>query len=413
MKTIGIVSLGCPRNQVDSEIIAFNLRSKGIKITDPYKADGVIINTCSFITEAKQETIDTIREFVDIKNKRKKFKVIVSGCFVRHYGLSIPKYLKGIDALVDVLSFDNKYLPRVNLSLKHFAYLKISEGCLHKCSYCVIPNLKGSLKSRTYENILEEVRILDSQNIKELYLIGQDTTSWGRDFKDKSKDISFLLEKVHNSAKNIKWIRLMYLHPNFIDERLIKTIAALPKVCNYIDIPLQHVNDRILKMMNRNFTYKKTLMLMDKLKKNIPSVAIRTSMIVGFPTETDKEFKQLLNFVKDQKFTNLGAFKYSREKGTKAFDFPQVHAKTKQKRFNQLMSLQREVSYKNNLDFIGQNIEVLVDEYRDGISFARRYSDAYDIDGQVLVKGKFSVGEFLKVRVSGSHEYDLEAERVQ
>ncbi len=412
MRRINIISLGCPRNTVDSELLLARLKRKGFKFVPAEKADAIIINTCSFIQDAKMESIEAVMAALELKKKNKKLKIIICGCMVKHYGRKLIKYFKGVDAFVDVLQFEDKPgYAAGNFTPKHIAYLKISEGCLHNCSYCVIPKIKGRLKSKSLENILKEVRQLDQAGVKELNIIAQDTTSWGKDLPGNVR-LSFLLEKIESKAKNIKWIRLLYAYPDDIDSGLIEVIAGSSKICHYLDIPLQHINNRILKLMNRSSSRKKIEKLISKIKKGIPDIALRTTFIVGFPTETEEEFEELLEFVRRQRFTHLGAFIYSREHGTPAAELKPLHYKTQRARFKKLMQTQQEISLSNNKQFLGKEMQVLIDYSRDNYSFARAYKDCYDIDGSVIIKGKFPAGEFIRAKIVQAYEYDLAGQKV-
>ena len=412
MKKIAIVSLGCPRNTVDSEIILARLKQKGFIAVSAGRADAIIVNTCSFIQDAKIESINAIKECLQLKKKNKKLKIIVCGCMVKHYGSKLARYFKGVDAFVDVLKFEDKPFGfSGEFAPKHIGYLKISEGCLHNCSYCVIPKIKGRLKSKSLEAVLKEVEMLERRGVKELNIIAQDTTAWGKDFPVRRR-FSFLLKKIEEKAKNIKWIRLLYAYPDYIDNELLKIIANSSKICHYLDIPLQHINNRILKLMHRNTTRQKIERLIARIRKKIPDISLRTTFIVGFPTETDKEFTELLGFIRQAKFTNLGAFIYSNEQGTPASKLRQTHYKTKQSRFKALMQAQQEISLENNQNFLGKEIDVLIDYSQKGYSFGRSYKDCYDIDGNVIIKGRHTPGKFIKAKITRAYEYDLEGEKI-
>jgi len=415
---IGIVSLGCARNLVDSEIILGRLSKKGFQIVDIERADIGIINTCSFIKEAKEESLEVINEVIGLKKQGILRKIIVTGCLPQRYQKELVKNFKEIDAFVGRLNLDEKLnFSHYALTQKHFAYVKICESCVNKCSYCVIPKIKGRFTSRAIESVVEEVKALDNNDIREINLIGQDTTSFGIDHYGSPK-LTELLVKIAKEAKHIKWIRLLYCHPEHFDDALIDLIKKEPKICKYIDLPLQHINDRILKLMNRRINKHQTLELIDKIRRTIPGVAIRTSIIVGFPGETEKDFTELLDFIKTQEFERLGVFKYSREEGTPAYDFKgQVPEKIKQERFDILMSCQQEIATKVNERFLNKKLQVLIDESSEkgeNIYLGRTQFDAPEVDGLVYVhaSNKLKAGDLVNVKITGTLEYDLVGQRI-
>ncbi|MCX5713108.1 MAG: radical SAM protein, partial [Candidatus Omnitrophica bacterium] len=308
---IGILSLGCPRNLVDSEHIIARLRAKGYKITDIDKADVAIVNTCAFIDDAKAESIDAILKLIDLKDGGKLKKVLVYGCLSERYHDQLPKELSQIDAFVGRVSLDQG-IERFALTPKHYAYLKICEGCINNCSFCVIHKIKGKFCSIDTLSLIEKVKALDSEKIVELNIIGQDLTGYGIDLYGKYK-LAELIRDISKNCSSIKWLRLLYLYPSRVDNHLLQVIKEDPKVCKYLDLPVQHINDRILKLMNRDATKSGILELIARVRKMMPEAAIRTSIIVGFPSETDREFKELLDFIKDARFDRLGAFIYSAE----------------------------------------------------------------------------------------------------
>lgn len=457
---VGIISLGCSRNLVDSELLLGRLNQKGFKIVDIDKCEAAIVNTCAFIQEATEESLDVIFKLIELKKEGKLKKIIVAGCLAQRYKKELVSSLKEIDAFIGRLSLANGSLsPAYKLTPQHFAYLKICEGCINKCSYCVIPKIKGPLTSRPIAAIIEEVKRLDREGVSEINLIGQDITSFGLDLYQKPK-LTPLLKEMLAKTKNFKWLRLIYTQPSGIKEDLIQLIKNEQRIVKYIDLPLQHINNRILKKMNRKTTPKDLLKLIDKLRREIPLLAIRTSLIVGFPGETDKEFKELLGFVKEAKFERLGVFIYSREESTPAYNFKdQVPEKIKKQRFDILMSEQQKISEVINSRFMGKEMEVLIDEksvdtsvalsinaeyhktkkqhigyegvdnhskkeeniypvresalqpdvFSNGIYLARTYADAPEVDGCVYVHTKkiHSPGEFLKVKITDTLEYDL------
>ncbi|KPK39858.1 MAG: ribosomal protein S12 methylthiotransferase RimO, partial [Omnitrophica WOR_2 bacterium SM23_29] len=344
---ISILSLGCARNLVDSEVMLGILKAAGYKIADGLDgADVAIINTCSFIDDAKRESIDVILDAIELKNKKKIKRILVTGCLPQRYKERLKLELKEIDGFIGVNGFEKlpqiikaltegesitdirpvpEYLyddktPRILLTPKHYAYVKISEGCSHKCSFCVIPELRGPHRSRRINSVLKETEDLVASGAREINLIGQDTTLYGMDLY-KRVALAELLKKLVK-IKNAKWIRLLYAHPAHFTDDLIEIVRSESVICKYIDLPIQHINDRILKLMRRGTSKKLILRLLEKLRMVIPNLAIRTSKIVGFPGETEAEFRELVQFMKDSKFERLGAFIYSREEDSPAYNFP-------------------------------------------------------------------------------------------
>ena len=412
---IGIISLGCPRNLVDSQNLLGNLQDKGYVIADIHKADVGLVNTRSFIEDAKKESIDAILDLIELKKKGRLKKIIVAGCLPQRYKEELLAHLKEIDAFMGRFSLGSADEKSYSLTPGHFAYLKISEGCNHACSFCVIPKIKGRLQSRTMESILQEAKRMDQEGKSEINLIGQDISHYGLDIYKRLR-LSSLLNSISSSLVCVRWLRLLYLHPHHLTDDLISLIATEERICKYVDLPLQHINSRILKAMNRGADKKKITRLLSNLRQKIPSVAIRTSLIVGFPGETEKEFKELLSFVKEARFERLGVFRYSREEGTPAFDYPrQVPEKIKQERLDIIMQTQAEISGELNERFLGREVEALIDEKEsDGVYLGRLSIDAPEIDGQVYVKAakQLRPGEFVKVRIKAACEYDLAGEAV-
>ena len=408
---IGILSLGCPRNLVDSESILTCLSKKGYEITDIDKAQVALVNTCAFIKEAKQESIEVILDLIDLKKQGKIRKVIVYGCLSERYKGRLAKELPEVDAFLGRVSPDTG-IERFSLTPSHYAYLKICEGCINQCSFCVIPRIKGRLVSLSEDSILNKAEEFDRRGIAELNIIGQDITGFGIDL-NLSIGLCGLLKKIVRKAKHIEWIRLLYLNPERISEDLLMMIRDEDKICKYIDLPIQHINNRILRLMRRNISRDKIIRVINRIRKVIPNVALRTSIIVGFPGETDKEFDELLKFIKDIQFERLGAFRYSREEGTRACDFPrQVPESVKSDRFSQVMSSQQEVSRGINRKFIGRKLKVLVDEYANGSYLGRTQFDAPEVDGLVYInsKGKLKPGNFVDLKITDTLEYDLVGE---
>ncbi|MBU1726321.1 MAG: MiaB/RimO family radical SAM methylthiotransferase [Candidatus Omnitrophica bacterium] len=411
---IGIISLGCPRNLVDSESITGRLSGKGYSIVDLDKADVAIVNTCAFIDDAKRESIDVILDLARLKKEGRLKKIIVYGCLSERYKDELAGELIGIDAFVGRLALDHE-VNRFPITPGYFAYLKICESCVNSCSYCIIPKIKGKLASLDQDSILSKVKLFNEQRISELNIIGQDITGYGLDLY-KSPKLDELLRKIVDAAGDIGWIRLLYLYPKRITGDLLKIIAQEPKICKYIDLPIQHINNRILKLMNRHTTKEEIASLIGRVRKIIPGVAIRTSVIVGFPSETDKEFEELLDFTQEARFDRLGAFIYSREEGTAAYNLKsQITQKVKEERLNAMMSSQQKVSAQLNSHFLGKTVDVLIEEKEEGRYLGRSQFDAPEVDGSVFVSSKRSLspGEFVKVKITDTLEYDLVGEETR
>jgi len=405
---IGILSLGCPRNLVDSESILGGLSLKGYPVVDIDKADAAIVNTCAFIEDAKTESIDAILDLIDLKRKGKLKKIIVYGCLAERYKDKLHKEMPEVDAFVGKTSL-NHNLATFPLTPKHYAYLKICEGCINNCSYCIIPKIKGRFTSLDIDSILAKIERFDKDKVSEVNIIGQDITGYGLDLY-RSTRLPGLLKKIIKMSPNIGWLRLLYLYPSRISDELLDLIRNEPKVCKYIDLPLQHINDRILNLMHRQTTKQDTLRIIDKIRKKIPNIAIRTSVIVGFPSETEKDFKELLDFILDVKFERLGAFIYSREEGTQAYNFEnQIPDKIKEERFDALMMQQQKISQDVNKNFLCKIIDVLIDEKEKDFYLGRSQYDAPEVDGLIYVDSKkaLNIGEFVKVEITDTLEYDL------
>jgi ribosomal protein S12 methylthiotransferase len=308
---IGIISLGCPRNLVDSQNLLGTLHAKGYEIVDIQKADIGLVNTCAFIEAAKKESIDAILDLISLKQEGRLKKIIVAGCLPERYKEALLPHLKEVDAFMGKLGLSADKGKSYALIPHHFAYLKISEGCNHPCSFCSIPKIKGKLQSRAIGAIVKEAKCLDEEGKAEINIIGQDISQYGLDIYKKPQ-LALLLAKISAALKKARWIRLLYLHPNHLTPDLVKVIARDQKICKYVDVPFQHINNRILKAMRRKTDKKKIVALLSHIRKEIPGLAIRTSLIVGFPGETEKEFKELLCFEKEQKFDRLGVFIYTR-----------------------------------------------------------------------------------------------------
>ena len=405
---VGVLSLGCPRNLVDSESILGGLALRGYPIVDIDKADAAIVNTCCFIEDAKAESIDAILDLIDLKRKGKLKKIIVYGCLAERYKDKLHKELPEVDAFVGKTSL-NHNLAAFPLTPKHYAYLKICEGCINNCSYCIIPKIKGRFTSLDINSILGKIERFDKNKVSEVNIIGQDITGYGLDLYGRRR-LPDLLKKIIKMSPNIGWLRLLYLYPDRISDELLDLIQNEPKVCKYIDLPLQHINDRILNLMHRQTRKQDILRLIDKIRKKIPRIAIRTSIIVGFPSETEKDFKELLDFILDVRFERLGVFTYSQEEGTQAYNFKnQIPDNIKEERFNTLMMQQQKISQDVNKEFLGETIDVLIDEKEEDSYLGRSQYDAPEVDGLIYVdsKERLNAGDFVKVEITDTLEYDL------
>ena len=418
MGKVSLLSLGCPKNLVDSEKLLKKLEEKGIFYSsNPDESDILIINTCGFIESAKKESIEEILKLSKLKGKNKK--LVVFGCLAKRHGEDLKREIPEIDALWGVgdddkiVDYCSKNITKSivtetteKLTETSYAYLKIAEGCDKKCSYCVIPQIRGSFQSIPPEVILEEANVLIQSGKKELILIAQDITEYGKDLKDY--DLNRLIKDLA-SLEGDFWIRLLYLYPTSITDELIETIASTDKICNYIDMPLQHTEKKILGLMCRGGSRSYFDKLIAKLRRIIPDVNIRTTLIVGFPQETDAEFNAMLKFVKKIKFDRLGVFTYSKEGGSSAYKMKgQVSKKIKSERFNTIMSVQSEISLEKNKTLVGKNLKALVDDVEDNIAVARIYSQAPEIDGVVLIHdSNLEKGGFVLVKIEEAYDYDL------
>ncbi len=422
--------MGCSKNVVDSEFIMSQLKSNDIEIVeDERESNTVLINTCGFIEAAKQESIDTILRAVDLKTKKKIDSVYVAGCLSDRYGIELEKEIPQVDryfgatdrhqTVVDILNEigvdykSNLLGERILTGPTHSAYLKISEGCNNPCSFCAIPIMRGRHVSKPLQQILMEAQSLASKGVKELVIIGQDTTYWGFD-TDNKRNVTLVLEEL-SKVKGIEWIRLMYAYPSRFPVDLIDTIKNTENICKYLDMPVQHISDNVLKSMRRGITNKTLMGLFDKLRTEIPDIALRTTFITGYPDETEKDFQQLLDFVKEFKFERLGVFPYSHEEGTTAFEIPdRIPMKEKLLRQKLLLDVQRENSLEANRNSIGKNFKVLVDREEEDYFIGRTYKDAPEIDQEVYINknNNIQIGNFSEVKIYDSEEFDLFAEKV-
>jgi ribosomal protein S12 methylthiotransferase len=432
---IGFVSLGCPKNQLDTEIMLHELIEAGYEITpEETEADIVIVNTCAFIESAKKESIDNILDIAYLKEHHNLKYIIVTGCLSERYRDSIFEELPEVDAVLGVgsihnivsavkavcegkrySSYDSKDTValggnRVITTPEFYSYIKISEGCDNRCTYCAIPNIRGRFRSRTIEDIVAEAKQLDAFGVKELNIIAQDTTRYGQDIYGEYS-LAKLLRAI-TDATSIPWIRLLYCYPDKITDELIAEIKNNDRIVKYIDIPLQHISDTVLKRMNRRGDSALIKNTIAKLRKEIPNIILRTTFIVGFPGETEEDFDMLCEFVKETKFERMGAFTFSREEDTPAYDFPdQIDEQTKQNRLDILMAEQLGVNTDNNISAIGKDILVLCEDF-DVVSemhFGRSYADAPEIDGKIYFSSKKRIapGSFVKVHIDEVLDYDL------
>ena len=405
-KKINIITLGCSKNTVDSEHLAAQLAEVGYKIvfdSDRTDADVVVINTCGFIDSAKAEAIDHILMTAQLKEQGSVGKIVVFGCLSQRYGNELPGLIPEVDAWFGARDFDpvvrelgvepsvDNVSRRYLTTPSHYAYLKISEGCDRRCSYCAIPFIRGAHKSVPIEVLVTEARNLAAEGVKELIIIAQDTTWYGLDLY-RRRALAELLQKL-SEVEGIEWIRIHYSYPAAFPEDVLDQMADNPKVCRYMDIPLQHISDKVLDKMHRNVTGAWTRELIGKMRERVPGVVLRTTMIVGHPGEGKKDFNELLEFVKDARLERLGAFKYSEEEGTYgAENFKDsISAKTKQERLDALMTLQSEISLNFNQSRVGSEIKVIVDDFNDGIFVCRSEFESPEVDGEILVKYDSSI----------------------
>lgn len=419
-RTFSIISLGCFRNSYDSEIIIPEFSNLGLTFLPPmslstYKGnkakamDLLIVNTCGFIDKAKEESLKIIAEAVHLKKKGRVKKIVVIGCLVKRYQEQLEKSYPSVDSWRTIVNFSQSFVKRDKLlSLPSVGFLKICEGCLNRCSFCTIPSIKGPLRSKFKDEVIKEARDLERRGVQELNIIGQDITSWGKDLKPES-DLAGLLKGILKATKKIRWIRLVYTHPKHFSDSLIDVIAQSKRICKYIDLPIQHINDRILGLMNRGITKKKTIGLIRKIRKRIPGCVIRSSVIVGFPTESEREFKELLNFLKDIKFDRLGTFIYSQEEDTRAYKLqPQIHHSTKKRRFKEVMEQQKKIANELNKRFLNKELNVLIEAKDSDVFIGRSQYDAPDVDGVVFLKREgLKIGDFYKAKIIGCLDYDL------
>ncbi|MBP2627699.1 MAG: Ribosomal protein methylthiotransferase rimO [Firmicutes bacterium] len=443
MLKAGFISLGCAKNLVDTEVMLGLLAANNIKLTEaPQEADILIINTCSFIESAKEESITTILQMAEYKTQGKCQCLIVAGCLGQRYQQELLDELPEVDAIVgtgawhriieainttignknrvllinETNTIYNETMPRINTTPFYSSYVKIAEGCSNCCSYCVIPKVRGIFRSRPIESIVNEVKNLVTSGVKEINLIAQDTTSYGRDLYGSPKLTDLLKELV--KIDGLMWIRLLYCYPKYFSDELIELIATEPKICKYIDLPLQHSHDDILKAMFRQDGQKDIENLLAKLRVKIPGITIRTSFIVGFPGETVAHFESLRQFVIAQRFDRVGVFTYSQEEDTVASNLPdQIDDEVKQERYHNLMSLQCQISEELNQQLEGTVLEILIEQVstdQETIVSGRSYREAPDVDGQIYIENAADCtpGDIIKAKVVQGFTYDVVAEKI-
>jgi ribosomal protein S12 methylthiotransferase len=442
---VGLVSLGCCKNLVDSEVMLARIAESGAIISaDPALADTVVVNTCGFLAAAREEALATLSELAERKRRGELRRIVVAGCLVQRDGFSLRQAVPEIDALVDVHHREDvvravwqhdsgtdgntarpapatsKAAPwsdraRLRVTPRHYAYVRISEGCNQKCTFCTIPSIRGPLRSKPPEEIVAECRELISDGARELILIGQDTTSYGVDL-GYEPGLAGLLRTLDAACDGACWLRLMYAYPSVFTEATIDAIAECPRVVKYIDLPLQHISDRVLKAMGRRVTRRQTERLLERIRRRIPNVALRSTFMVGFPGETEAEFEELLEFVRSFRFAAAAAFRFSCEPGTAAARLPgQLPESVKQERYQRFMLTQQEVALAEARRMIGQELEVLIDGLSDrpGMWLGRHAGQAPEVDSVTRVSGRLRAGALVRVRCTGSVDYDLLARPVR
>ena len=437
MKKLQTITLGCSKNKVDTERILSQVEHlyEIVPEGEDIPVDVILLNTCGFIGDAKEESIQAVLEAVERKKEGKADKVIVFGCLSQRYMNELPDLIPEVDEWYGAREFDpviralgaepdpSRREDRYLTTPSHYAYLKISEGCDRRCSYCAIPFIRGAHKSVPMEKLVEEAQRLAAKGVRELIVIAQDTTYYGLDLY-RRRALAELLQKL-SEVDGIEWIRIHYSYPAAFPEDVLDQMADNPKVCRYMDIPLQHISDKVLDNMHRHVDGAWTRELIRKMRERVPGVVLRTTMIVGHPGEGKRDFNELLEFVKEARFERLGAFTYSEEEGTYGAEYfrDSISARVKQERLNELMTLQSEISLSYNQSRVGSELEVIVDDFTDGVFVCRSEFESPEVDGEILVKYDSSVcadvdpysliGEFIKVRVTGADEYDLIAEIIE
>lgn len=421
---VNVITLGCSKNTVDSEVLMGQLSHGGIEVVHESQNedfDTVIVNTCGFIDKAKEESVNTILQFAEAKKKGWIEKLYVTGCLSQRYKDSLEEEIPEVDGYFGTMElpillnrFEVDYKKeligeRVLSMDTHYAYLKISEGCNRKCSFCAIPLMRGLHKSRTIESLVTEAQFLARKGVKELILIAQELTYYGLDiYKKRSLDV--LLDKL-SEVEGIEWIRLHYAYPSQFPLELLDTMRENPKICNYLDIPLQHISDNVLKDMKRNITMKQTQELVDKIRERVPNIALRTTMLTGFPTETEQDFEMLCAFIEKNRFDRLGVFTYSHEENTSAYKFEDVwDDEEKNYRQQTLMEIQSGISYELNQNKIGKTFKVVLDRTENGIYYGRTEFDSPEVDNEVVINTDtyLRLGDFVDVTITDATEFDLE-----
>ncbi|MGE5383513.1 MAG: 30S ribosomal protein S12 methylthiotransferase RimO [Omnitrophica WOR_2 bacterium] len=427
-KSVNVVTLGCSKNLVDSEFMLRQLKAAGFEIHHDTnnESDVVIVNTCGFINDAKEESINTILHWAQLRKENKIEQLYVMGCLSERYREELQKEIPEADGFYGVNDL-NQLLQDLNAPFRkellseriittpsHYAYLKIAEGCDHQCAFCAIPSIRGKNISKTIEDIVKEAEFLASAGVKEIMLIAQDLTWYGQDLYGK-KALAQLLEKL-TAVEGIEWIRLHYAYPLAFPMEILDVMKSNPKICRYIDIPLQHINDRILKSMRRGLDGIKTRKLIEDIRNAVPGITIRTSLIVGFPGETAEEFNELKSFVNEMQFERLGVFTYSHEENTPAYELKDdVRPAVKSRRAEQLMTLQQEISERRNESLIGSSMKVILDRKDDNVWIGRTEFDSPEVDNEVIISTQgmqnngieLKGGSFVNVRITGSDIYDL------
>ena len=426
-KSVNLISLGCAKNLVDSEILLGGINQTNLDIVkNPEEADTIIVNTCGFLDIAREESVNTILEAAELKNTGNLQELVVMGCLSERYPNEIKEEIPEIDRIFgsndhrQIVSFltgkdfsrDDPLFFRSLMTPKHYAYIKIAEGCDNGCTFCSIPLMRGLQKSRTIPSIMEEAERLAKNGTKELIIIAQDSTSYGYDLAERVY-LSDLIKEL-NTIRDINWIRIHYAHPAFLSQKIINAIAESDKVCNYLDMPIQHAADDILKSMRRDSTQNSIRNRISRLRSAVPEIAIRTTLIVGYPGETEEHFESLKSFIEEIKFDRLGIFTYSEEEGTSAAALEDnVPRKVKDERKNSLQDLQQDISFEKNELFIGKEIKVIIDKSTEKVSVGRTEFDSPEIDNIVHVKGEAEIGSFANVKINEVNEYELIGEIVK
>ena len=420
-KTLNLISLGCAKNLVDSEILLGGLNKTDVTLTqNPEEADTIVVNTCGFLDIAREESVDTILQAAELKKTGNLKELVVMGCLSERYPDELKIEIPEVDRIFgsndhrQIVSFltgkefakDDPLFFRSLMTPNHYAYLKIAEGCDNGCSFCSIPLMRGLQKSRTIPAIMDEAERLVSNGTRELLVIAQDTTSYGWDLETKVY-LSDLLREL-NTINNLEWIRVHYAHPAHLSQRIIDAMADCDKVCNYLDMPIQHAADTILKSMKRGLGQDGIRNRIHRLRSAIPEIAIRTTLIVGYPGETEDDFNSLRGFVEEMKFDRLGIFTYSEEEGTGAAHLDDnIPRQVKDDRKNILLEIQHEISLDRNESFVGKTLKVLVDQEGENVSVGRTEYDSPEIDNIVHIQGKVDKGNFVRVRIESANEYEL------